>query len=294
MTNAEINLLLLCCQLGDPRCKPLSIAKLRELELRVRTYCGVDILYPEVFSSGFSKLGYSDDQFSNILSLLNRKSLLESYIQSASNRGIHPLTKYSSAYPQSILRKAPERCPPVLFTLGEIRLLNNPAVGVIGSRKLNRENHRFAEEIGARIAEDEYILVSGGAVGADQAAQLSCLDHGGSCIIFTPHRLTSQSLDSHILYISAGGYDIPFSAERALFRNTLIHMYADKVFAAQCTYGKGGTWQGSLQNLKHGWSPLFVFHDSSDGAVALIQRGATGVRSVNSIAQMNSRQLALF
>ena len=97
-----------------------------------------------------------------------------------------------------------------------------------------------------------------------------------------------------ILYISEDGYDLPFFPARALHRNSLIHIQGDKTIAAQCTYGKGGTWEGCLDNLKHGWSPLFVFDDGSKGSQSLIEQGATAVKELLSIQTLQAPQLSIF
>lgn len=44
---------------------------------------------------------------------------------------------------------------------------------------------------------------------------------------------------------------------------------------AQTSPGFGGTWNGTEENLRRGWSPVFFFDDGSPGAQALIERGAT-------------------
>ena len=137
-------------------------------------------------------------------------------------------------------------------------------------------------------------MVSGGATGADQTAQRACLDAGGSCIIVVPDQLTNYAPHPRCLYLSEDGYDLSFSPARALHRNSLIHMLGEKTIAAQCTYGKGGTWECCLDNLKHGWSSLFVFEDGRTGTAALIERGATGVQKLESIAKLQPSQTTLF
>ena len=36
----------------------------------------------------------------------------------------------------------------------------------------------------------------------------------------------------------------------------------------------GGTWDGSVKNLRFGWSPLYIFDDGSESAGLLEQMGA--------------------
>ena len=81
---------------------------------------------------------------------------------------------------------------------------------------------------------------------------------------------------------------------RALHRNALIHMQGDRTIAVQCTHGKGGTWAGCLDNLRHGWSPLFVFQDSSPAMAALMEQGATGIKQLTTISGLTPTQISLF
>ena len=51
----------------------------------------------------------------------------------------------------------------------------------------------------------------------------------------------------------------------------------DSIEDAQANLEKGGSWYGSVQNLRHGWSHVAVFRDGSEAAERLIQMGAIPV-----------------
>ena len=87
------------------------------------------------------------------------------------------------------------------------------------------------------------------------------------------------------------GYDLPFSAQRALSRNHFIHAMGEKTLVAQCRAGAGGTWDGTTENLRRGWSPVFVSDDGSEGAQALIARGAVPVRTLSGLDDLQPAQL---
>ena len=71
-------------------------------------------------------------------------------------------------------------------------------------------------------------------------------------------------------------------------------MQAQKTIAVQCTYGKGGTWNGCIENLKRGWSDLFVYLDGSAAMQALVDRGATGISHLHSLQALQNTQASLF
>lgn len=294
MTAAEEGVLLLCCSLGDPESQPLTMAQFRELGLRVRASQLPGDGLRELRRSDLTALGYDEEQVARILGLLDRGARLRSYLRAAEARDIYPVTRLSPDYPLRVSARQKLSSPPVLFCKGDRSLFQPASVAVVGSRKLYPENEAFAAEAGRRAAAEDLILVSGGAEGADRTAQAACLGAGGRAVIFVPDRLTDHPADSRVLWCSEDGWDLPFTPIRALRRNALIHMQGDRALAAQCTYGSGGTWHGCLENLKHGWSPLYVFADGSQGANALIERGATAVERLETIQALRPDQKSLF
>ncbi len=293
MTAAELGVLLLCSRPNDSATAPLTTSQFRELGRRVRAHGTVaDSPLRELQCSDLTDLGYNAEEAAHIWALLQRESQLSVYLEHARRQNIDALTFLSPGYPSRILQKAPQLSAPVLFSRGDRTLLEQPCVTVIGSRRLLPQNASFAAQTGRLAAEEGFVLVSGGAAGADQTAQNACLDAGGSCIIFVPDALTRYPARERTLYLSADGYQLPFSTIRAFTRNNLIHMQGDRVLAAQCTLGFGGTWQGCLNNLHHGWSPVFVFDDGSRGAAALMERGATGISTLNSIESLQNAQIS--
>ena len=73
------------------------------------------------------------------------------------------------------------------------------------------------------------------------------------------------------------GFDLQFSAARALQRNRIIHSFSEKTFVAQCSLGKGGTWSGTADNLRKGWSQVICYDDGSDASRELACMGAVCV-----------------
>ena len=179
----------------------------------------------------------------------------------------------------------------VLFAKGDETPLSMRCISVVGSRELTEGGRAFAEAAGRLIARSGYALCSGGAMGADRAAQEACLTAGGSAVVFPAGRLLDCPAQAHVLYLAEQGYDLPFSAQRALSRNHFIHAMGEKTLVAQCRAGAGGTWDGTTENLRHGWSPVFVSDDGSEGAQALIARGAVPVRTLSGLDALQPAQL---
>ena len=291
MTGAQKGILMLTC----PLVEDAATLSPRQFYGFRRRLAGKELSTSdtgELTVSHLTELGLPVLTARKIIGLLDREELLSHYLRLGAVHGIVPLTRICGAYPDSLEQKLGDAAPPALFCRGDVSLLQTPCVALVGSRKLHEPGRLFAETVGWLAAEEGYTLVSGGAPGADTAAQEACLRHGGKVIVFTPERLTDVTPQDGVLYCSEGGYDLPFSAQRALGRNRLIHALAEKTFVAQCDGERGGTWRGSLENLKNGYSELFVFQDGSRGAQALLRSGAEELTELFTIGGLKPEQLS--
>ena len=223
------------------------------------------------------KLGCDASMAKRIYGLLCDTNRLREYLRRATACDCFPITRLNPLYPVPVRRRLGLDAPGVLWAKGDVPLLERPAVAVIGSRELREENRIFAEEAGRQIAKQGYVLVSGNANGADKTAQNACLEAGGKVISIVADSLQKQPLTENVLYLSLDDFDRSFSPQRALHRNHVIHTLAALTIAAQCTLGKGGTWEGILANLKRGWTPVCIFDDGSEAAADLQNRGVRTV-----------------
>ena len=83
------------------------------------------------------------------------------------------------------------------------------------------------------------------------------------------------------LFLSEEDFDEPFSAQRALSRNRCIHALGAMVLVAQADLHKGGTWSGTVKNLRFGWSPVVCFDDGSQACRELQQMGAYTLKTTD-------------
>lgn len=274
MTASEQGILLMTSSLGDPTRKPLTVAQFRKLTQRVRNAVHIDE-DRDLTPDDLIALGYGQEDALRIITLLSEKGRLQRYLEKARETDCLPVTRVSSHYPRLLRRRLALDTPGTLWAKGDLSLLSQPTISVVGSRDLNDENWQFAAEIGRQAALQGYVLVSGNARGADAIAQESCLAAGGKVIAIVPDALCAYSARENVLYLSADAYDMPFSSIRALYRNQLIHCMGEKVFVVQCSLGKGGTWSGTVHNLKHHYNDVFCFRDESEASRQLAQLGAT-------------------
>lgn len=295
MKTAEQGFLLLTSHLGDPQSKPLTVAQFRKLANRVQIM-DKPVLERELNCDDLVALGYGREMAQRILQLLSRQELLEYYVNLAARSNCYPITRIGSLYPAACRSKLGLDCPGSLWVKGDSSLFNRPAVALVGSRELGEENAAFAREVGKQAALQGYVLISGNARGADRQAQEGCLEAGGQVISIVADSLEQCKDMPGVLYLSEDGFNMGFSSVRALSRNRLIHSMGQITFVAQSGCGRGGTWNGSVQNLRNHWSPLYCFQDGSEASSQLIQLGAqpVGIEDLRDFGALTEQKLSLF
>ena len=273
MIAKERGFLLLTCQLGVPERKPLTVAQFRTLAKRMqaaerpaedRELAGEDLV----------AIGYDREMADRIISLLNDGFILDKYLTRGKKQACFPISRIGKEYPSVVHQRLGLDAPGCLWAKGDGSLLETAKIAVVGSRELAEANEKFAEQVGVEAARQGFTLVSGNARGADRVAQQACLENGGKVISVVADELSNCPLQENVLYLSEEGFDLPFSATRALSRNRVIHALATRTFVAQASLGEGGTWSGTTKNLQNSWSPVFCFDDGSAAAAELAQMGA--------------------
>ena len=276
MNPRERGFALLSSHLGDPGRRPLTAPQLRVLARRTvemeREEADRDLT-----AGDLSALGYGREMAEHIVHLLDQEDVLDHYLSRGRRAGCTPVTRVSTEYPLLLRKNLGLDSPGILWARGDLSLLNTPAVALVGSRDLNPDNRKFAGEAGRQAAIQGLTLVSGNARGADRTAQEAALEAGGTVISIVADELAKLPLRKNVLYLSEDGFEEPFSAMRALSRNRCIHAMVWRTFVAQTSNGMGGTWDGTVKNLRAGWSGVYCFHDGSEGMERLLAMGAMPV-----------------
>ena len=295
MNARERGFLLLASHLGDPDRRPLTGHQLRVLGQRVRDLT-VDDPDQDLTEQDLLGLGYGREMAVRIVSLLDEEERLDHYLARGKRAGCVPVTRISEQYPVLLRQRLGQDAPAVLWARGDLSLLNAPAVSLVGSRDLLPENRKFAAEVGKQAAKQGLTLISGNARGADRTAQDACLSSGGTVISVVADELERHLLRENLLYLSEDGFDEPFSAQRALSRNRVIHAMGWRVFVAQTALETGGTWDGTAKNLRARWSDVYCFSDGSRGAEELCRMGAfpIGISDLSDFASLPATEPNLF
>ncbi len=253
------------------------------------------------------RLGCKEDEVREMLQRLDQRQLLGQYLMKLGQKGIGVTTRISPEYPRRLREVLGDDAPLVLFYAGNAELLQKECISLVGSRRLRMVGKAFAHGAGCAIGEQGYCYCSGGAAGADTEGLLGAVSVGGSAAIFLADSLEAHLTDRRyqkllenrrIVLVSEQGPDLEFSTPRALSRNRLIHAMGQKVLVAQSDYGSGGTWNGTVENLKAEWSPVLMFAGELDnpGTRGLVERGAVPISlsDLNDLSLLGEEQMTLF
>ena len=295
MKAAERGFLLLTSHLGDPDRKVLTTAQMRILADRAKKAesTGED---RELSEKDLICLGYDREMARRMVGLLEQEEVLDHYLRRGERMGCVPVTRISGGYPLMLRQRLGLDSPGCLWAKGDTGILNTPAISLVGSRELREANREFAEAVGYHAAMEGLTLVSGNARGADRTAQEACLKAGGRVISIVADELSRQPERRNVLYVSEEEFDEPFSARRALRRNRCIHALGRMVFVAQSDLRRGGTWDGTVKNLRFGWSSVACFRDGSEASLQLEQMGAylIGLEEVKDFRSLPEQKLTFF
>jgi len=113
----------------------------------------------------------------------------EKILEKTVNEGIKVISFIDEEFPEH-LKNIPN--PPIqLFTKGNTTKLNNlnKSVAIIGTRNPEEGSKKNAFEIAEKLAQQNYIIVSGLAKGCDTAAHEGCIKSNGSTVAVLPSNL---------------------------------------------------------------------------------------------------------
>ncbi|MCB2287636.1 DNA-processing protein DprA [Clostridium algidicarnis] len=219
-----------------------------------------------------------------IVQLLSKAGQLSFELNELRNLGIKIATRADKSYPAILKKRLKEKCPPVIYYCGDINILNNRLIGVVGSRNIDSDGLNFTQRIGEKIVSENYSLVSGGAKGVDSVAQDAVLKNNGKVVAFIADSMISKIKKKEIreaitkgnlLLMSAINPKSGFTVYGAMDRNKYIYGLSKLTIVVASDYNKGGTWAGATENLKNSWVPLLVRSEDNvpKGNLELIKLG---------------------
>lgn len=209
-------------------------------------------------------------------------------------QGVSMCTRENNLYPKQLL--AIYDAPPVLYYMGDSRLFHTQMMAVVGARKCTAYGRRAAIEIGSRLAQGGYTVVSGMAYGIDACGHEGALRAGGRTIAVlangvdicypSDHWMLREQILEQGLLLSEHP---PGTEPRAGFfplRNRIISGLCQGVVIVEAAQ-KSGSLITADQALEQGRDvycvPGSVFSDKSCGVHRLVQQGAILLSSMEDL-----------
>lgn len=169
--------------------------------------------------------------------------------------GSRVILRQDEDYPEGLLRM--EHPPNILYASGDLGLLDESLMAVVGSRKITSEQAEVIAELGRTVAP----VVSGLAPGTDHAAMVAALDDGKPVVgvlgcglnhPFGPHDFgLARRIEHEGLLLSEYPLGITPVAQRLLRRNEIIAGLCDTFIACVADF-RGGTYSGLRRAEKMG------------------------------------------
>ncbi|NME04824.1 DNA-processing protein DprA [Psychrobacillus sp. BL-248-WT-3] len=208
--------------------------------------------------------------------------LLETY----ENHNILPIAYNDNYYPESLLKLYDP--PVILYTKGDVSLLANiKKIAIIGSRKATSYSEKSIEKILPPLIQQNYVIVSGLARGADTLAHRKTIEMGGKTIgvlgtgfsnIYPKENedLANFMSKSHLLVTEYPPYITPKKWNFPM-RNRIISGLSLGVVITEAHKKSGtvSTMEHALENGKEIFAvPGSIHSDLSEGPHHLILEGA--------------------
>lgn len=205
--------------------------------------------------------------------------------------------KDSLEYPNQL--KEIKNAPEFLYTMGDISLLKEKAIAVVGSRNMSEYGKNITKKIVKELTQAGICIVSGMAVGIDSVAHNTCLENGGKTIAVLGSGLNKvfpkENIGLFKKIINNGGcvvseYPENQIAQKQFFavRNRIISGLSLATLVIEATY-RSGTSITAQFALKQGRKllciPNSIGNKNSVGILNLIKKGAKVVTNAEEILQ---------
>jgi DNA processing protein len=185
---------------------------------------------------------------------------LDDYI----SQGVNITTYLDNDYPERL--REIDTPPPILYSKGNLAVLNIPYVALVGTTQASQDGIRLAVDLAREFVKRGYGIVSGLASGIDSAAHLGAIRENGSTIavlgcgifnIYPPeNNILAENVTKNGLLVSEYEPYKRVKAMRLVLRNRLISAFSKAVIVVQV----GSERRGELRTAQYGFKqarPVF-------------------------------------
>lgn len=214
------------------------------------------------------------------------------------DKKIYEIYPINPTYPDMLkkIRSAPKK----IYAIGNISLLNEKSISIVGSRNSSEYGRKITKSITKDLVQSGIVIVSGMANGIDSVAHKTCLEYGGKTIavlgsgfrhIFPKENeeLFHQIIENDGLVISEYPIDTPVQMKNFPKRNRIISGLSIGLLVIEAAYRSGTSITAKyakIQERKVFCIPNSIGSKNSYGTINLIQNGAILVRNAQDILKV--------
>ncbi len=300
-SEASLASLLLVQRIVDLPVQPLKALEYWGLHSQVRD---LGVLLGEGAEAIAQLTSVSLPEAERVASLLDAATLVAFELERLEQSGVSPLAAVDDEYPSRLIDRLGHSAPPLLYVAGPASLLNQPSLGIVGSRDVTAEGADVARDAASTAVANRHVVVSGGAKGVDQISMYAALENGGQTIGILAESLSRRLREPETLRAIHDG-DVAlcspykptagFSVANAMGRNKLIYALADATLVVASDLDKGGTWSGATEALHRSFGGVVVWTGagSGPGNAELVRRGGHALEAIEALFPLQATAPAL-
>ena len=285
LTQDALAILALTNRLAAAEVPPLKASelwKLLEKVPEISTLLGMD-------SRTISDMtGFPVSEAERAVRLLDSGVGLAVKLDSLLEIGIVPVTALDPNYPQRLRQRLDTAAPPVLYCAGDLALLDEDGIGVVGSRDIGPEAMDATRAIAHVIASAGLTLVSGGAKGVDKISMSAASEAGGGVVGVLADSLEQAIsrrdnrqavLEGVACLCTPYSPAARFTAGNAMGRNKIIYGLSRVTVVVSSAQGEGGTWSGATEAVRKRYSRVAVWMGpgAGSGNAPLVKAGGVPI-----------------
>ncbi len=178
----------LTSSLAPLRWASLNILTKKRYDFLLREYGSLENAWGKLSAPLLQKMGCKEQTIERVLTEMRELSVEET-ARTLEDRGITFLTIDDDAYPEMLKSIAD---PPVfLFALGNLALLSQPSIALVGTRDMSAYGKRVVQAIVPDLVHAGLVTVSGLALGIDAEVAKETMRVGGRTVAVLGHGLQS-------------------------------------------------------------------------------------------------------
>ncbi len=234
-------------------------------------------------------LAYQNVTASRLLTLLMRKPAMVAAVETWTKQGFWVISRGDKTYPTRLKTRLGHAAPPLLYGIGPSILLQKGGLAIVGTRNTQKEMIDFTKRLTKVAAHQGITVLSGGTRGINTEAILTALAQGRCAVGILADGLAKAAVSSkyrdalqeeRLLLMSPFDPQTGFNVGNLLASHKYVYALSDWAVVINSDFEQEGSWAGAMENLRAGWTPLWVRQDeNSVGNQQLLSQGAMALDS---------------